>query len=309
MRWVWLYTCLWISGCATLQQYIPRDSSYTIQTSYDKLIKNYPQISIHWVSDEGLQIDQNIEYIQIGDRSLFLDVFRQRGKEQLPLVLLIHGGGWMSGVKENMHPLAMDLAQAGYVTVVMEYRLSREATFPAAVRDINTAIAFMVRHADRWFVDDARIAVMGCSAGAHLASLVTMAQGEELFRPHEYSDVSIDIDAVLNIDGIVSFVHPEAAPEWIGRSANAWLGAYDSYETWEAASPLAYDTLRPFLFVNSAFPRFHAGRDELIVRLDDEGIYHDTVEHADAPHCFWFFDPWYDATLAQSLNFLNKTLK
>lgn len=122
---------------------------------------------------------------------------------------------------------------------------------------------------------------------------------------------SADVQAILNIDGIVLFIHAEAKPEWTGRSANTWLDKYEeNHERWKDASPLEYvgEQTPPILFVNSSDPRFHAGRDDMIRILDQYHIYSERHTLRGSPHSFWLVDPWFEPTLNYANRFLQKSL-
>lgn len=294
--------------------YSPRDTSYSIYSSYLKIQKKYPAVRPVWADlPKCVQVKSNIVYANLnGKRPLHLDVFfpKKNRKKKRPAILLIHGGGWTTGSKENLIPMAQQLAKKGYVTVTVEYRLSAEAPYPAAMYDLKTAVRWMRAHAEEFGIDTNKIAAYGCSAGAHLAALLGTTNGMTLYDRHsDYSSYSADVQAVLNIDGIVSFVHPAAEPEWTGKSANSWLGSYEeNYERWKEASPLEYAGQKtpPFLFVNSSYPRFHAGRDDLFVILDKYNTYHEAHTFDDTPHAFWLLAPWFEPTLDYSLAFLKK---
>ena len=113
------------------------------------------------------------------------------------------------------------------------------------------------------------------------------------------------------------FIHPESE-EGIDKpgklsSATRWLGApkNENADIWKDASSLihASNTFPPILFINSKYPRFHAGRDDLITILDSLNIYSEIHVLSDAPHSFWLFEPWFSKTIDYSLKFLNKILK
>ena len=296
------------------QSYYPRDTNYTIESAYRKIKKKHPKTTPVYAKRTGGIIEKrNLVYLVLDNgRQLHLDVFfpRKNRKKPKPGILMIHGGGWISGAKENLIPMAQHLAKQGYVTVTAEYRLGGEAPYPAAVHDLKTAVRWMRAQAISLGIDTNKIAAYGCSAGAHLASLLGTTNEQTLFDVHpDYVGYSATIQAVLNIDGIVSFIHPEAKPEWTGRSANAWLGAYEKhYERWKEASPLEYagaDT-PPFLFVNSSYPRFHAGRDDLFKILDKHQIYHEAHTFEGSPHGFWLVKPWFKPTCKYTVDFLEK---
>jgi len=127
-------------------------------------------------------------------------------------VILIFGGGWKSGDKSQSVPMAMQIASAGYVTVAVEYRLSLEAKYPAAVHDIKAAIRWLRANARKYNVDKSKIAVHGVSAGGQLAALVETTNDIEKFEGNEsYPKQSGSVQAIIDIDGILAFKHPESA--------------------------------------------------------------------------------------------------
>lgn len=294
------------------QSDIPRDTSYTIESNFRKNVKYHPfvePIEEQWsflVTEH-----RDVTYKILGNRYLSMDIFVPAApkKGPVPGVLMVHGGGWSSGSKAHQIPMAQQLAARGYVAVAVEYRLSPEAIFPAAVEDLREAVRWLRANATAFSLDADKIAALGCSAGAQLASLLGTLNGSTKFLgPSLYPDVSADIGAVLNIDGIVSFVHPEASAE--GKASSVWLGGTreESWDTWKAASPMEYTNADtpPFLFVNSSQPRFHAGRDDFIRMLDSLGTYSEIHTLEGSPHSFWLLHPWFEPTLEYVHGFLEK---
>jgi len=299
-----LFLLLLISPCAVIaqQKEIPRDTSFTVYSSYIKEKKKYSFIEIVRSSLPGnVKVSQNIAYISYGDRSLLLDVFYPAGKikEGYPGVLLIHGGGWRSGDRSQCIPFAQQLAAKGYVAVTAAYRLSPEAIYPAALDDLKAAITWMRSYAIMYQMDTARIAVLGFSAGGQLAALLGTAN-------HNSSRVH----AIVDIDGILAFHHPESAE---GAVAAAWLGGTyeEKREVWKEASALNHvsRTTPPVLFINSSLPRFHAGREDMIKKMDSLKIYSEVHTLPDTPHPFWLFHPWFDPTVKFTTGFLDQVLK
>ncbi|WP_456867983.1 alpha/beta hydrolase fold domain-containing protein [Galbibacter sp. BG1] len=283
---------------------------YTIETTYEKLKKYYPEISpiSEDKSSEIISIE-NVIYKTTKEKDLTADVFiPNKKKENYPAVLLIHGGGWISGSKENQKVMAQKLAENGYVAVSINYTLSTVAPYPQAVLDIKDALKWMRTHGDNLKIDTDKIAVLGASAGAQLATLVGVTPNNPSFKTS--STVSDKVQAIVNIDGITSFIHPEAEESEI---AGKWLGGLrnENPTNWKSASPLEYvgENTPPILFVNSAQPRFHAGRDDMILKLDEYNIYAEVHTLPDSPHSFWLMNPWFQPTLKYTLDFLKKTLK
>lgn len=284
---------------------------YTIETTAEKLQKEYPFVSpITPQVSPGIAAFENVTYKRIDSTSLKLDIYHPRADttETFPAVLLIHGGGWVSGSRENQRPMAQQLAEHGYVGIAVSYRLSREAPYPAAVHDLKDALKWIRQHAPHYRIDRDNLVVLGASAGAQLATLIGVTSHTAVFETP--AGASTPVQAIVNIDGIVSFIHPEAQESSI---AGLWLGGleHENPKNWREASPLEYvgkDT-PPTLFINSSQPRFHAGRDDMIKILDSLGTYHEVHSIADTPHSFWLVHPWFEETKETTLQFLDRIFK
>ena len=308
-RTVFLLTLLCGSGAISQEKDIPRDTSYTLQSAYTKYKKYYPDITpVPFSIDECKSIAGDITYSTIGNRQLRLDLFSPAPTNSSlhPVVMLIHGGGWSSGDKSLMHPLADAIAQHGYIAVTVEYRLSPEARYPAGVNDLKNAINWLRQHGDEYRIDINRITLLGCSAGAQLAGLVGLTdRAPDPLKP---------IAAIINIDGVMDFTNEKALkhennPENKSTAAGRWFGG--SYEEvpqlWKEASPIYYVTSNSpsMLFLNSSQPRFHAGRDEVIAKLNQYDIWSEVHTFDDTPHSFWLFNPWFRPTVEHIVTFLD----
>jgi len=120
---------------------------------------------------------RDLPYVDDGNPAHTLDVIRPRSPhpESLPVVLYLHGGGFRILSKETHWMMAGSFATRGYLVFNANYRLSGEAPFPAAVEDAVDALAWVVRNAERFGGDPGRIVLAGESAGANLASALTVA--------------------------------------------------------------------------------------------------------------------------------------
>ena len=126
----------------------------------------------------GLETHPALFYARYGQREMELDLYRPKNSTTpLPAIVCIHGGGWFKGERSNMTLLAQALAARGYVTATISYRLSGEATFPAAIEDCKAAIRFLRAKADRFGIRSDAIGVTGLSAGGHLAALLSTSSG------------------------------------------------------------------------------------------------------------------------------------
>jgi len=297
---------------------IPKNTSYTLDSAYEKYKPYYPFIKpVRYNEIYGSLRHKNIPYVSYGRKTLVLDLFStpEKGEVTRPVVLLIHGGGWGSGDRTLMYPLADYLGKRGYITIAVEYRLSPEAQYPAAVDDINNAIEWVRKNGREYGIDPNRIVILGCSAGAQLAGLVGLKYGTDT---DSEGNIQKRVHSIVNIDGIMDFSSKEARrweddPSRKITAAGTWFGGrYDEKEAlWKEASPVYYVTENapPILFVNSSMARFYVGRDEVVDQLKTYSIFYDIKTFEDTPHSFWLFDPWFQKTSETVLGFLNHTLK
>lgn len=291
----------------------PRDTTYTLQSAYEKYKKDYPFIKPVEYNPSAGSLKKSVIYKSAG-RPLILDIFSIVAESNpKPIVMLIHGGGWASGDRNLMYPLADFLAKHGLIAIAVEYRLSPEAQYPAAVRDLEDAVSWIFQNDKNYNIDTKRVAILGCSAGAQLAGLVGLTYGTN----SNSSNGQQKIRAIINIDGIMDFTSEDARkhednPASKTTAAGRWFGGRyaEKPDLWREASPVHYVSKNspPMLFINSSMPRFHAGRDEVIHKLDAFHIYSEVHTFDDAPHSFWLFDPWFEKTGTFIVEFLNNVL-
>lgn len=131
---------------------------------------------------EGFSVRQDIVYAQPGVKALDYDVWTPDGADNLPIIVIIHGGGWRANTEDIMRGMAREMVRSGkYVVVSIDYRWIGTAdgdadpnTMDDLVNDVFGAIAHIQEHAQVYGGDASRIAVTGDSAGAHLAAVAAM---------------------------------------------------------------------------------------------------------------------------------------
>ena len=121
---------------------------------------------------DSIKAELDLTYGKTAEQELKLDVYRPESDSVLPACVLVHGGGWMKGDKEKFRPLAIALAERGYVVANVEYRLGGVAKYPAGVQDCLLAVRWLRANADKYGYRADKVAVAGSSAGGHLAALV-----------------------------------------------------------------------------------------------------------------------------------------
>lgn len=320
-----LFLCFLIFPPTIAQHYrlhsdIPVDSSYSAKNELKKHAKKYPAIQLAEIgATDKLQINNDIVYAKYGDREMHLDLVKPKdAKKKLPVVVIIHAGGWRSGEKNMDRPMAYELSRNGFATVCVEYRLSMEARYPAAVQDVKTAIRWVRANARLYGLNANKVAVMGTSAGGQLAALIgSLNQPFAKYQNNLYAKYSDRVQAVVDVDGVLAFIHPESGEgqDQPGKpsAGTLWFGvtSKENPALWNEASALhrVNKHSAPFLFLNSAQARFHAGQTDMVNRLNQLRIYNEVHQIPDTPHTFWLFHPWLETAMAYIVPFLNKTLK
>ena len=296
---------------------IPRDTSFTIKGTAVKVVSQFPHARLvdSRIPSTVKQI-KNIVYASYGKRSLHLDLFMPKSiTKALPAVVIIHGGGWRSGERTMEWPTAIFLAQQGYVAATVEYRLSPEAKYPAAVFDIKSSIKWLRRHAEQYNIDKEKIAISGCSSGGELAVFIGVTNSDKKFEyGKKNSNFSSEVQAIIDVDGILDFTDPaESGKDTIASkpsAGKAWLG--ESYKQnpniWIEASPIHHvnKNCPPICFINSSLTRFHTGRDSMVTVLNKYGVFSETHTISNTPHPFWLFHPWFEKTTDIMKIFLEK---
>jgi acetyl esterase/lipase len=295
-------------------------NAYDAEHTYAKLIGHYPFIKI--ASDAlpaGVTKVADQTYVQYGTRCLKLDLYLpSTATKPLPVVIIVHGGGWRSGFRSEFAPMAVRLAQRGYAAATISYRLSGEAGYPAAIHDVRAAVRWVRSHAASYRLDPQRIALAGGSAGGQIASLAGVTGHLDRFDPQAASSsVPSSVQAIVNIDGLSDFTSEAARaneddPKKNPSAAGAWFGGRYAERTalWSEASPIHYvrPGMPPILFVDSAQPRFSVGRDEMVAKMNEAKVASRVLVLPDTPHSFWMFDPWLQPTVDAAVEFLDREM-
>jgi len=189
-----------------------------------KLIETEPAVP------ENIEVQKDIIYKQVDSTSLQLDIYKLKNlSEAAPALIFIHGGGWSKGKRSDYLPYLLDYAQKGYVTVTVSYRLSGVAHFPAAVQDVQAAVQWVRENSAAHMINPEKIALIGGSAGGHLAMMVGYADEKPGGK----------VQAVVNLYGPTDLNTEYARNR--GESLN-FLG--ESYQErpdlYQAASPRSY---------------------------------------------------------------------
>jgi len=296
----------------------PGYTVFSVDTAERGLLKKYPFVKrLSSELPRDVKARPGLVYARYGSREMHLDLFQPKHGRRFPAVILVHGGAWITGNHTMENPFAMEMAKRGFVAATIEYRLSNEAKYPAAIHDLKASIRWLRANATRLDIDPNRIAAVGASAGGHLVALLGATNGLPKFEGDGGNPgTSSIVQSVVDIDGPATFIDP-------GNIEKEKKGPYDTNtrliggtyaekpEVWREASPIThvYRQSAPVLFINSSGDRPFQQREEMSAKLKALGIASEIIVIPDSPHPFWLFHPWFDVTIQHVDEFLRKTLK
>lgn len=143
------------------------------------------------------------------DEVCLLDVYKpKRGKKILPVIVSVHGGGWVYGDKKLYSFYCMELARRGFAVVNFTYRLSPEHKFPAALEDTNNVFKWILKNSSQYNLDAENIFATGDSAGAnYLATYAAICTNENFAKNFNFEiPKKLKLNAVYLNCGMYDFV-------------------------------------------------------------------------------------------------------
>jgi len=200
------------------------------------------------------EVHPNIVYHTANNYENKLDVYTPaEAKGPTPVVVVIHGGGWVEGTKEERVLEIMPYLQMGFAAVNVEYRLGRVSLAPAAVEDCRCALHWVFAHAKKYNFDPERVVLQGGSAGGHLAlttGMLTPAAGldrecrasENYWSGAPGTSGDPRVAAIVNWFGITDVLEELHGPNAKGYAV-VWLGNQPNVdEIAKRVSPINYVT-------------------------------------------------------------------
>ena len=166
--------------------------------------------------------------------------FPPKEKGPSPAIINIHGGGWNKGVKESQTGFST-FFKMGYAVANVEYRLSQQATAPAAIQDIRCALIYLIKNAKSLNVDVNKIVIMGGSSGGHLALMGGLLGNDHRFDQDCPGVENIHVAAIVDKYGITDVWDWAYGKLLTSKSAKQWLGDKASDEAFaKTVSPIWY---------------------------------------------------------------------
>ncbi len=233
-----------------------------------------------------------------------LDIFwpTEKSNTPNPVVIFYHGGSWYHGEREGYAFLGRAMASRGYVTVIADYRKHPDVIFPAFVEDAANAYVWTEKNITRYNGDPKNIFVMGHSAGAHLAMMITL-------DPQWLNSIGSD---PTNIKGIVGLAGPYDFLPFDGEAAKAALGQWPKPEETQPITYARGDAAPMLLLTGSddttVNPRNGRALKSAITDVNGEA---ETIEYSNMDHygiIMAFARPFrnYGSALKDTVEFIEK---
>jgi acetyl esterase/lipase len=196
-------------------------------------------------AEEKAAIDYipDVTYATVGDDALKLDIASPQGLDHpVPAIVLIHGGGWMAGRRQDMTSFAKQFAEHGYVAATISYRFAPKHKFPAQIEDVKAAVRYLRANAEKLHIDPQQIGAVGISAGAHLSMMLGLLDPADGMEGNGgNAEQPSKVQAVVSFVGPVNLARDSYNPAQT-QILTAWLGANPKEKQAECkqASPLTY---------------------------------------------------------------------
>jgi len=255
---------------------------------------------------QGTILHGNIPYANDTLKKHLLDIYLPpTGKSSNPVVVWVHGGAWMLNDKyadmDYMRNTVKGFVDSGYAVASIDYRWSTSAIFPAQIQDCNQAVEFLYENAAKYNLNKDRIALIGFSAGGHLASLLGLSNNNNVkafYLAGKKSNFKIKL--VLDFYGPSNLAAVKGADLNDPKSPLSLLlggTVADHPDVAKKASPATYADKNdpPFLIVQgekdeSVDPEQSISLSKL---LKDKGVKNDLIVVPGAPHYGVMFDQEY----------------
>ena len=211
----------------------------------------FPSVAVTFPG--GVKAWRDVVYQALpGYRPQIIDIYVPPTPGNHPLVLYIHGGGWVGGHTRHSGALAdfpkvlASLAAEGFTVASLEYRLSSEAKFPAQLQDAKAALRFLKDHAAQYHIDPTRVGIWGGSAGGHLTALTALT----------CHDTKLD---------------PDAAKDMCPTAAVTWYGVFDFGKMAGPSRPNGDDNATKLLNCTAPCPAERFAEASPVTYIDSKG--------------------------------------
>jgi acetyl esterase/lipase len=147
----------------------------------EKLVEGYLCPAPRFDAPSAFTLEEDVVYGVVGEQVLLANVYRPEGDGPFPAIVMVHGGGWMSGDRTFLERASEHYAERGFVVMNVEYRLVPGVTMGDQIGDVSCAVRWLRERASEYAIDDQCVGMLGESAGGHLTASVALMGGASRF--------------------------------------------------------------------------------------------------------------------------------
>jgi len=259
-------------------------------------------------------VERGVDYTAIPHGKLAMDIVRPKTPGKYPGVVLIHGGGFSGGKRDSYLPMAIKLAQNGYVAAAVSYRLTPMFQFPLPLHDVKAAVRFLRANAGKYGVDKEHMAAIGASAGGTWSQFLAVTRNMPQFEGNgAHKEESSSVDCAISYYGRSDMRRAyegsrnaaEALPPLFGGDRES---AIDQHYRGSPINWVNPDSA-PILAIHGTRDRNVPFEQSvwLVERMRGMGIEAELETIAEAPH--GFKGEYDERAFTRSIDFLNRKLK
>ena len=263
---------------------------------------------------DDVTITSGVDYTSIPHGKMAMDIVRPKAPGKYPGIVMIHGGGFNAGNREGYLPMAIRLAQNGYVAATVSYRLTPTYQFPIPLYDVKAAVRFLRANSAKYSMDKEHMAAIGVSAGATWAQMLAVTRNMPQFEGNgSAKDQSSSVDCAISFFGRSDMRLAYEGSRNAATVLPMLLGGdrMHALDTHRRASPINWVTpdSAPILAI-------HGTRDQnvpfeqsviLVDRMRSAGVEAELETIAEAGHGFKGADE--ERAFTRALDFLNRKLR
>jgi acetyl esterase/lipase len=253
---------------------------------------------------DEIELRPGLTYATHDGVALLGDLYLPKGAGPFPVLVALHGGGWVQGVRTAFQHWGPHLARHGYALFAISYRLAKtgQKTFPHAVKDALAALHFVRASAHEFRLDGERVGLLGASAGANIAALAALGREAAIFTGASTPDAQAPVKVLVGVYGVYDVLamwqrYQDASPRENNIEKFIGVAPMEDRQLYFDASPISYATI-----ANNKIGVFLAcgTEDDLVDRrtqtdaflfaLKQAGFFVRTCILAGAGH-YWMNDP------------------
>jgi acetyl esterase/lipase len=208
----------------------------------------------HAGGKDEVEVQPGLTYATHDGVALLGDLYRPKGAGPFPVLVALHGGGWVQGARSAFQYWGPYLAAHGYALFAISYRLAKtgQKTFPHAVQDALAAVQFVRGSAADLKLDPERVGLLGASAGANLAGLAALGREAAVFKngypQDKHAAVSTKVKVLVGVYGVYDVLamwqrYQVASPRENNIEKFIGISALENRQPYFDASPISYATV------------------------------------------------------------------